>query len=205
MLQEVIYMKLTRNNLKEYWVKRSDSQGRDTVGHASNIGKQAPEYQQKYDFVVNSISTYSDINKSTVDYGSGVGRWSDIFPNYIGLELTKNLFHFACEDHTDKRIINITEPFEITDHCLTFERLFTSTVLQHNHIEDIMKFFESIKRFNFNEFVFYENAEATDSHCEGRIGSVYVDVLSKYFNIKSHTIHTHICVGQKHDITIIKC
>lgn len=198
-------MKLTKTNLKEYWLKRSNTQGRDTVGHVSNLGRQTSEYQQKFDFVVDKISSCSDINKSTVDYGSGVGRWCEIFPNYIGLELTKKLFQFACEDYPDRQFINITEPFEITDHCLTIERLFTSTVLQHNNIEDIMNFFERLKCFNFNEFVFYENAEATDSHCQGRPGSAYVDMMSEYFDIKSHTTHTHVCVGQKHDVTIINC
>tara|TARA_R110000851_G_C12979290_1_gene556189 strand:+ start:123 stop:749 length:627 start_codon:yes stop_codon:yes gene_type:complete len=199
-------MALKKENVIKYWEERSAKQKRNTVGFSGNINNQMFEYDEKYKFVKNNLLKYTDIHIPTVDYGAGVGRWSSVFPKYLGVEMTADLIAYARKDFPHKVFLKIDHPFEMPEKLMRMDnlRLFTSTVLQHNSEQDILEFFESIRKFKFSEFVFYENNFADAPHCKGRSPSKYRKILDMFYDIYEFDSDEHIVHGENHGILVVK-
>ena len=189
---------LKYNKVQEYWNKRSSKQGEATVGFSSHtLQQQKEEYRVKKDFVLNNLVPFDGV---TLDYGCGVGRFSDTFNNYIGAELTQDLYNIALKEHPDKTVIKLSYPFEIPK--VSFDQLFTSTVLQHNHNDSIDEFFKSLCNTSVSRIMLYEKDQVKAPHCVGRTTEEYALLLGRYFEVKtlksvSHTVH-----GEKHTLSV---
>ena len=179
-------MALKKENVIKYWEERSAKQKRNTVGFSGNINNQMFEYDEKYKFVKNNLLKYTDIHIPTVDYGA--------------------LIAYARKDFPHKVFLKIDHPFEMPEKLMRMDnlRLFTSTVLQHNSEQDILEFFESIRKFKFSEFVFYENNFADAPHCKGRSPSKYRKILDMFYDIYEFDSDEHIVHGENHGMLVVK-
>lgn len=189
---------LKYNKVQEYWNQRSAKQGKATVGFVSNtLQQQEEEYKVKKEFVSNYLLPFDGI---TLDYGCGVGRFADTFDNYIGAELTQDLYSIALKEHPDKAFIKLNYPFEIPK--ISFDQLFTSTVLQHNHDDSIDQFFKSLSTTSVSRIVLYENDQVKAPHCVGRTTEEYKLLLAKHFKVKTLKFISHRVHGEKHTLSI---
>ena len=191
---------LKKNLVKDYWNKRSASQGKATVGYGGhNLKQQDLEYEQKIHFVSSNVAIDEGV---TLDYGCGVGRFAKVFKSYVGSDITENLLNIAKDEHPNLTFIRVESPFEIPE--IEFDRFFTSTVLQHNDDDSIHQLFKELSKTDVKEIVLYENTEAKAPHCVGRTSKDYLDIIIKYLSVSlassvSHTVH-----GQKHTLSVFK-
>lgn len=190
-------------NVKEYWDKRSSIQKELTVGFSGNqnMSLQNNEYDEKTEFV----KQYIDNNLKTLDYGCGIGRWSNLFKNYLGVDITKNLLEIAKEKNKDKQYILLEKPI-LSNIDYVFEQFFTSTVLQHcddDLVDDIIKSLYEAKQSGF-VIVLYENSIVKAPHVNGRKPQEYKKMFEKYFNVLSFESDTHIVHNEEHSITRLK-
>ena len=196
---------IKEEDVKKYWDVRSSRQGKATVGFGGNsLSKQDGEYDEKINFVKTNINP----NLKTLDYGCGVGRWSESFKDYLGVDITNNLLTIAIDENKDKNFILLDKPY-ITNYSeinnFNFEQFFTSTVLQHCDDDLVNKLFQNlskIKKYNFEIFL-YENSAVKAPHVNGREPKLYGEIISKYFNVKSLEQFSHIVHGEEHSITKI--
>ena len=190
---------LSRKEIKPYWDQRSAEHGAGTVGFMNRTD----EYDEKFDFILQHINP----ELSTLDYGCGVGLYAQHFDSYIGLEITRNLWGIAIDRNPEKDFVLLDEPG--IPEGLTFkpEQVFTATVLQHNSDEVVDEIFKSFKRFDYPvTYSFYENSEKRKSggHMAFRQPADYIDMLSKYKEIKNAKFFEHNVHGENHAITIIE-
>ena len=185
-------------NVNEYWDQRSSRQGKATVGFAGhNLEQQEDEYKVKIDFVSSNLISFKGV---TLDYGCGVGRFANTFENYIGVELTQNLYEIATEEYPNKTFIKVNSPFEVPN--VAFDQVFTSTVLQHNHPDSIDAFFKTLSTTAVSRIALYENDCAKAPHCRGRSTEQYAALLEKYFEVETLKSVSHIVHGEKHTLSI---
>lgn len=193
---------LNYNEAKQYWQERSSQQKELTVGFGSNktIAAQDDEYNTK----INFVKPYLDIHLPTLDYGCGIGRWSHLFNNYLGVDLTENLINIARERHVNKKYLLLEEP-TLTTLDFHFSQFFTSTVLQHcddNLVSCIIKSLYNLKHDDLN-IILYENTHVQASHVNGRSPETYKNMFERYFKIKAFEFNSHYVHGEEHSVTSI--
>ena len=189
---------LKYEQVSEYWNNRSGRQGKATVGFSQNtLSQQDAEYKEKIDFVLSNLLPFDGV---TLDYGSGVGRFANVFDNYLGAELTQNLYNIALNDYPDKEFIKVNSPFELPDK--PFDQVFTSTVLQHNHDDSVDGFFKALSETSVSRVVLYENDHARAPHCVGRTTEQYASLLGKHFEVETLISVSHVVHGEKHTLSI---
>jgi trans-aconitate methyltransferase len=193
---------LNHLEVKEYWKKRSSSQKELTVGFAGHKNKklQDNEYKTKIDFMI----PYINKNLATIDFGCGIGRWADLFDDYLGIDITENLLNIARENYPDKHFFLTNTP-TLPSVSYKFSQFFTSTVLQHcdDHLVDkIIKSLHALKQSDL-AIVLYENSSVQLSHVNGRKPEIYKSMFEKYFNIKSFQFDTHVVHNEAHSVTVL--
>ena len=199
---------LAQKDIMNYWSIRSNEQRDRTVGFVGNsLSEQEVEYEEKIKFV----TTHIDTTKRTIDYGCGIGRWSDTFIDYLGVDVTEKLLT-AAKTRSQKRFHLLAQPyFEESDLLVLrqdlneMEYFFTSTVLQHCNDKSVKLIFKSlngIRKHGFR-FVFYENSSVQAEHVKGRKTSDYVRLIRKFWEVKDYQSFTHIVHGEEHSLSII--
>ena len=188
-------MGIELDKVSRYWNLRSKKHERDTVGFLGNIGNQESEYIKKQTFVKECIKEKSSLNMFTLDYGSGVGRWSPVFENYLGVEICEKLYKYAKEDFPNHSFFLERKPFFFSNELNKMisseknkKRFFTSTVLQHNTDKSVNLFFKNVlAKSCFDEFVFYECSEKENraAHMAGRSPKDYLNTVS-YTHLRAH-------------------
>ena len=194
---------ITEEKVRPYWEARAARQGRRTVGFVGHeLREQDKEYSKKQKLIA---STWSLFHGKVLDYGCGIGRHANLcHPDlYLGVDITKSLLDIARSDHPSYKFQLLSELGEIPEY--EFDVLFTSTVLQHNADEFVLKLFENLsKARQAFTFVLYENSHPIKaSHIVGRLPAEYARLVSAFFEVrtfeeKSHTVH-----GERHSITIM--
>jgi len=185
------------------WKNRAIKQGERTVGYLNrSMDVQDNEHEIRSSF----ISSHIDKTKKVLDYGCGTGRQTCLFNkgNYIGADITAELLEIAKKLYPEHNFLQLSEVGEVPD--VEFDMFFTSTVLQHNSDETVNLIFSNLKKIKPDnlEFVLYENSRTQCGHVKGRSSSEYVNLISNFFNIKSHSGSTHVIHGQEHGVSIIK-
>lgn len=197
---------LNKEEVKDYWIKRSSIQGKETVGFCgNNLNEQDREYEEKTSFVLPWVNHQA----ITLDYGCGVGRWSWMFDNYIGVDLTQNLLNIAIKENPTKKYYHLKhsslEGFKDAN-LSKIEQFFSSTVLQHcddTMCDNIFHTFSEHKPTH-PTFILYETSIKTGAyHNKGRTTQEYADMISKYFNIVEVKFEEHLVHGQPHTISKI--
>lgn len=193
---------ISYENVKKYWDKRSSLQKELTVGFNgnTNISLQNDEYVVKTEFVKKFLNK----KLKTLDYGCGIGRWSTLFNEYLGVDITNNLLNIAKENNKDKKYILLKEPI-LKDINYDFEQFFTSTVLQHcddNLVDRIINSLYELKNKGF-VIVLYENSIVKADHVNGRSPEGYKSMFEKYFKIISFECNSHVVHGEEHSVTKI--
>lgn len=193
---------ISYENVKNYWDRRSSLQEELTVGFNGNSSMklQNNEYVVKTEFV----KKFLEKKLKTLDYGCGIGRWSNLFDNYLGVDITKNLLDIAKENNKDKNYILLEKPI-LKNIDYDFEQFFTSTVLQHCDDDLVDRIINSLYEVKNNGFVIvlYENSIVKADHVNGRSPERYRTMFEKYFNIISFESDSHIVHGEEHSITKI--
>ena len=194
---------LKQDIIKDYWINRSKTYGKATVGY---IGNSLPEQNKEYDEKINFVKQYLNKSLTTLDYGCGVGRWSILFDKYLGVDITNNLLEIAKKETIKEYLlIDTTYLPNYISKEFDFERFFTSTVLQHcddDSVRDILKSIKVNKEKGF-EFFLYENTEVQTNHVKGRTPIEYKKLISEYFEVLSFEEYHHMVHGEKHSITKI--
>lgn len=197
---------LSNQQVMGYWEKRSAAQGVRTVGFSNlQMSKQDKNYAKRISFVTEFLDTYV----KTIDYGCGIGRYSDLFDseNYLGMDITQNLIDAAVERNPEHRYLKLNQP-HLPSLDFNFEQFFTATVLQHNDdlvVENIIKSILPIKADGFS-FVLYENSSPSvfAPHMCPRSPERYRDIVSKVFEVKDFKRKSHVVHGEEHSICVIK-
>lgn len=199
-------------DIKSYWKERSSNQKELTVGFNghSNIKEQNVEYQKKIDFV----KSYLSPSLKTLDYGCGTGRWSNLFNDYLGVDIEQNLLSIATQNNPDKIFYLLNEPYiqpteeqPLSSFLLNLEQFFSSTVLQHCDDQTVSLIFKGLafyKKENIT-FILYENESVQKFHVRGRTLENYTSIISKFFSIKKKSYFSHIIHGEVHGVSLIKC
>jgi SAM-dependent methyltransferase len=197
---------LTKEETQDYWVNRSSQQGKRTVGFGgNNAAQQEIEYDEKISFV----TPWVDPEALTLDYGCGVGRWSKIFNNYIGVDITQNLLDIAIKENPSKEYYQLSTPtlenFTTID-LSKVEQFFASTVLQHcddSLCDDILRTFAKHSTTS-PTFILYETSIKEGAyHNKGRTALEYGNMISKYFPIVEVTSEEHLVHNQAHTVSKI--
>lgn len=200
---------ISQSEARTYWSNRAKKQGASTVGFSGHtLIQQEKEYQQKIDFVMSHIER----EKKTVEYGCGIGRWSDVFECYVGMDITPELIQIAQSKKQNKFHL-LSKPYlqesdfqVLNTELREMEYLFFSTVLQHNNDASVNVILHSlaglIKNTGF-AFVVYENSEVQAPHVKGRTSSEYLDLFKRYWTIKEFETYKHLVHGEEHALTIM--
>lgn len=197
---------LNKKEVKDYWVTRSSIQEKRTVGFCGNsLNEQDNEYNEKTSFVL----PWVDREAVTLDYGCGVGRWSWMFENYIGVDLTQNLLKIAIKENPTKKYYHLKHPslHEFKDDNLSkINQFFSSTVLQHcddTMCDDIIRTFSEYNPPS-PTFILYETSIKTGAyHNKGRTSNEYASIIAKYFNVIDVKFEEHLVHNQPHTISKI--
>ena len=191
---------IQEDNQKEYWKNRSDKQGRLTVGfNGANNLQQEINYNIRKDFI---FSYVPDI--ITLDYGCGIGRYSDRFTDYLGVDITENHINIALKEHPDKDFILLPNTNYDSAIDFDFEQVFTATVLQHCSDESVSQIFESISKKNPKATLcLYENSQVKSETVCARTSQEYYKLAKKYFNISTIKSYSHKIHGEEHTLTIL--
>jgi SAM-dependent methyltransferase len=200
--------KLEGNKIKEYWDKRSSLQGDRTVGFGNQpITVQDENYRQRYEFVVPCL----DNNRMTLDFGCGIGRYTDFFKpeKYIGVDVCLNLLERAQENNTDYKFVYIPNGVIETLDTEPIEQVFTATVLQHNSDRQVIEILKSWKPYvsNICCFVLYENCHNVNDadHIAFRQPERYKDLISEVFEVTAWAYRIHVIHGEEHSVMSFDC
>lgn len=188
-------MAISKNGVKKYWDQRSLRQGPLATGEGTDMLIQEMQHVDRSLFIQPHIRT----DLKTLDYGCGLGRFSLMFLNYIGCDITQSFLDYAKSTKPQKTFIKI-EVGEVPN--VDFEVFFTCTVLQHNSDEMVWEIFKKLPKGIF--LYLYENNEpGTSLHVKGRSPQDYFQLLldAKHDPVlhdsREHTIH-----GEKHTLSI---
>lgn len=197
---------LNEKNIINYWKERTEKQKELTVGFSQHSKvEQDILYKEKNNFIFSKI----DSNKRTIDYGCGIGRCSMYFNNkrYLGVDITEKLLDIAIKNNPNYNYKLLLNPF-LTNLNFDFELFFTSTVLQHNDDNLVMKIFESLRDIKKNgfEIVLYENTNdsVNSNHMCFRKKDDYKNIVKLYFNINEYFYYDRIDHLEQHSLMIFK-
>lgn len=196
-------MSLKRDDIKGYWDRRSKAQQRRTVGYGGiKTPKQDVNYVIRKKFILDKI----DLTAYTLDYGCGIGRYSENFPHYVGVDITERLLKYAQEDNPNKHFIHTPTPYLEDIQLPDVEQIFTATVLQHNSdamVECILRSFRD-KYPNLKTLILYENSHPKlgGAHVKGRSPAEYEKIVRELFNVKEVDVYTHNLCKQDHSLSI---
>ena len=203
---------ISEQECANYWVKRSEKQGYLTVGCSGNNteAKQDAEYQVKQKFVV----PYLLLNVPTVDYGCGVGRWSDIFDKklYVGMDITSNLLEEAISRNPEKTFshlatVNLSNVSKDVKKALQkCSQFFSCCVLQHCDDKLVGQIFANLYSIKPKgiRFVLYENKQVKVNHVAGRTGEEYLNLLEQAGYEAELEYHTHTVHDEEHGVSILQ-
>jgi len=99
-------------NPKEYWEDRADSWVNENTDFNG------------WDDI---LKEFIDPDKKTIEIGSGVGRWSVLFNDYEGWDISQKLVNFASNKHPDKKFKCV----DIRTVPVESEQIFSFSCLQH--------------------------------------------------------------------------
>ena len=202
---------LEGQKIKEYWDSRALQQGRKTVGFGGKpLKEQDGNYRQRYEFILPHLS----LDLFTMDYGCGIGRYSDIFDSekYLGVDGCEKLLSIAKEDNPNHAYIlceNGTLNNELVEYIISpakIEQFFTATVLQHNSTKQVEEIFKSWMPHMADQckFVLYENChDAEDKeHISFRAPEQYLNIFEKATGFKAELeqldVFSHQIHGETH-------
>ena len=199
---------LNENDAQNYWAERTQKQGELVVGYGGHTTmlQQNTEYEEKRAFVIPFLNK----TEKTIDYGCGIGRWSDIFEgNYLGVDITPQAIEMAQKRNKNRKYEVLSKPFftdeneQIKIYIEDVKQFFSSTCLQHCSDTLVRKIFSSLKKYAKKDltFVLYEASTIGGlAHCKGRSFSDYTKLISEYWSIKSASSEEHYVHGQPHSL-----
>lgn len=192
---------LEENKVKEYWDNRSKQQGKGTVGFCNvPLSEQDKNYEMRKEFIFRICPN----SVPTLDYGCGVGRYSQCFSDqYLGVDVCETLLDIAEEENKNKEFLLLGDPRLPRDFSFEFLLFFTATVLQHNSDGVVRDIFSSLRdSCPQNKLVFfsiYENSFANGDTIKGRSCQEYSEIISEFFSVISPIYRSHSIHGEKHD------
>ena len=187
----------------DYWRRRAEMQRERTVGYANqSMGEQDTLYQQRRSF----IFKFCPMDRPTLDYGCGIGRYADCFQYYTGTDITEELLSIARKNHPQNKFVQ--QKSAIPDLSgMDFSLFFTATVLQHCADAVVSKIFSVLRDYKpYGLTIFlYENSDerVSASHVCGRSMNFYLDLLASSFSIKKSVQDSHLIHGEKHGILLV--
>ena len=173
-----------KDRVIQYWNYRVAQQGKGTVGF-NNIP--IADQDKNYDIRSGFIMSHVDADLFTLDYGCGVGRYSQFFDKdkYLGVDITKQLLDIAIDENAGYDYILLSSP-SLTGVSLSIDQFFTATVLQHNTNETVRTIFDGLSKCNLRSIVLYESTmdmpNKAGSHMNFRSVDDYYNLVSEYFN-----------------------
>ena len=211
---------LDKDVIKEYWDDRYSRQGERTVGFAGrSMEEQDKNYEERYKLIIPQLFfCLGDwLNKKAknfkfLDYGCGIGRYSDFFDEnfYLGVDVCQEALEFAKKKNPNHSFVQIPEgnlnSLNFNNH--KFHVFMTNTVLQHCSDEVVNEILSSAKNHMEREcmFAFYENCHPKEhlKHVAFRQPMDYMGMLSKHFDIRDAHVATHTIHGEIHAICLYK-
>lgn len=203
---------LNEDEAQKYWVERTARQGELVVGYGGHttLMEQDKEYEEKRGFVLPFLNKTA----KTIDYGCGIGRWSDVFVgDYLGVDITPQAISIAQERNKVSLAYGqyeiLSEPFftDENSYITTFledvEQFFSSTCLQHCSDGLVKRIFASLKKYAKKDltFVLYEASTIGGmAHCKGRSFTDYTNFLSEHWKIRAASSEEHLVHGQPHSV-----
>lgn len=185
-----------------YWNVRSSEQRELTVGPSGFTEAQQLELvRERKEFFFWRVLTHL----KTLDFGCGIGLYSDLFEHYTGIDCCENLLKIAQSRNPSKKFI--LSPAAVPPAHLIpkdTESIFTSTVLQHNDDNTVSGFFKTIRDRIKNQLCLqlYEHLDAHAGHVKGRSYLEYKTMVSMFFTILYSESHPHVSHGEKHCLSI---
>ncbi len=192
--------------IEKYWNKRSEVYKEKSVGFQNEEMKDQEEhYRQRYDFILGKIP----LDRKTLDYGCGSGRYSQFFDKekYIGMDICENLLRIAEEKNPGYcyHKLNTPVPEEIGFKA---EMFFTATVLQHNCDEVVEKIFQKLAIMAKGRILLclYENTSKKKGgyHICFRSEEKYLEMIEKNLEIMTWQSDSHIIHGEEHSLIIVE-
>jgi SAM-dependent methyltransferase len=194
---------LEKDRVKKFWDKRARADRAKAVGlKGQSFEEQTAEHLEKEKF----IFQHCPKNYITLDYGCGIGRCSDNFENYLGVDASEEILNIAKEMHPDKNYLLLQEPWLPKELDFDFELFFTTTVLQHNSDEVVREIFRSVANLKKKNFFFslYENAENSTHHLKARNSRYYIKLLKEHFEILDYKSYEHKAHNVSHILTFVR-
>lgn len=195
-------IKLTEEGVRTYWNKRAASDGVRATGHGKyTLAGQDERYKIQKKFVF----AYCPRHLRTLDYGCGIGRFAEDFEHYLGVDFTESLLVIARRRCPEAKFLKLNSSFLDLELGFDPELIFTSSVLQHNPDDVVLKIFESFVPIVKGDITFglYENTEIQSGHMRGRKAEDYVGMVSAYFKIYEWETYSHR-MSEEHAFTLIK-
>lgn len=204
-------MSLKENEVIPYWEERAKKSGAAAVGFdAKNKMAQNARYHDRRIF----LNAYLDKVGFTLDYGCGIGRYSDLFDptRYLGADITMGLISLALKENPKHSYMHLSDPW-ISDWNLKIPavtQIFTATVLQHNSDEVIQKIFDCFYEFIPNKairFVMYEKnvpGEEPKPHVQSLpTNKLAVMIQRAGYTVEDIFCNDHYIHNENHTLSII--
>lgn len=206
---------IKEQDAQSYWKERAEKYKDAAVGFDSNknMDKQNLEYLIRKSFIFNHINPKIGV---ILDYGCGIGRYSNDFCNYIGVDMTHLLLEYARENNPSGIFLLLEKPYittkiakQIRELVQPIDTIFTATVLQHCDDELVLKifssFYEHIGRKNMTFILYEKDNHDRKPHVVSRHSTQYVQLLTDGgYNIKAVNHYTHMVHREIHSLHIIK-
>ena len=190
------------SNVKEYWSNRYAKQGYLTTGFNGHNEKQMEQnYNERIEFIQHKINWKIDA-ELILDFGCGVGRYFPMlegYGNYYGYDVNQWAIDLCNNklSRLDKSELEFNNEFsnEEPESCTT---LFTSTVLQHNTDEEVLRILTKYK--SAEVFLLYEfTGKSNAPHMASRSVEDYERLSGKELK----EFYSHITHGEQHSLIIL--
>lgn len=79
------------------------------------------------------LDKYIDWNAKTIEIGCGTGRWSELFSDYYGIDISEKLIEHAKKTYPDK----LFSVDDIRNSRFAFTQVFSFTAMEHVPTADI--------------------------------------------------------------------
>lgn len=195
-------MAIKPEDVKQYWDKRAAEQGARTVGfNNQSMRLQDDMYNERTKFFKLNIPKSILENTKVLEFGCGIGRYCNMFNNYIGVDITEELINLAQKTNKHKifKQIGIYEKLNYSD----IETLFTATVLQHNSDDSVKRIIESLPE-NIQWFFIYENSEVQSGTVQKRTSNQYLNLFkNKFKGLQLVDSVTHKIHKENHTLTVM--
>lgn len=173
---------LTESEAKTYWEGLAKTHGERAVGSLNKVMSAQDAICEKRLAWLRGHLDDAVLDQPVIDFGCGIGRYSVLWNDYIGVDISPTMVEMARFRNPAKVFIALPEPWLMPEPMFHFSKVFfTTTVLQHCTDEVALAVFDSVRKEmpSVEKIVLYENIDQNGGFMRGRKPSDYAFLIAE--------------------------